>query len=1387
MTFKANIGTDPRVIYTLFGGSDSEDGISLETAKATIQGAIDAVNALIPFPSALNPAKIIVSGAGVFDESVSFPNFTSVDAPTTTNALFTGTNYTIGSFSNYSFGLTANSGTSQTIFNVASETAVSLSCSEVNITGPTTTCLAISGTTDDSFFRFSQLRLNGDGSIGVNYTASNGEPEVILFASITLEDDNVVAYIHNPSVSTARAIFDVAGITEIGSPTNTTAIRVIDGHLSAFVNEINAGDAIDLQGGELAIISNCITGDITVAVGSTLICEITEFTGVLTNNGTIQGRIGTQQFGSGFVTGPGPSVVNQSIPVFSGTGGETIQNIDNATLTDNGTTLEMFLNSPSATGSSRYALRDSSGSLKFEMEYEETGDTIEFLTTVDMSFGQGPSAGTISFIGNDTEFLFQTAGTDNALTIDMTGGPDTNPPFIIDNGGTNGGVVNFFVGDRNPEGNVSADPGSVYYRIDGVNSRIFHLESATTANTPWVSHEGGDVDGPATSTNTAIARWGSGGVGEDLLDSPDALLVQSGTQSKIELTSPDITAGLAAVDFFDSTSAQQLRIGYTEVLGGSSFITTFGATDFTLQVQDTGATVGALSILHSDTTPLLRMQTFSGAGAIVLYHFGDRNPETNVSAPGGRFYFRNDGVDTNLYIKQSAGTSTADWNPAVTTANQSGTDNALVTLDGATGNLVQEVVNSTLVNDGTNVTLTLQSPVASGDPIIILNNDTGGEELRIQFDDSQNDVDIIASDDFFISSTSSISMTCPDGLTIDSTADLLTLNGNAGVNVTADTGSINLTATNAAGFLIFQGTNAPDTQHLIRMITGGANGSSVDFHVGTRTPEGNVNGEPGSFYFRDDGVNSDLYVHRAASAGTTGWVDFLATGVKSSDTTTVDNSLVIWDGTDGSTVEGRDLITAGTSNLNFTSSGGAGTPGFQLFDSLSVLQTSFTYRESSDDTLVVVDSGNGFEILALNGGITLNGGDDIIINANSGANLVTINTDFVFGATTTDAIMQIESPTATGEASIEFQNNASVDRLKVGYDQNTDIATIETFLDTTDLLITSEEQAVEINVQITQNNPILKLSNSQNDFDIYSRDNDPEATVSGTNGDIVIGANGFADTAIYLNKGSTSNTSWALVDCMQKLFTTVSTTSTLTQGRNRVLVTNVADIVLSLPTPGTSSRANGFEQIVSKISANTDIVTLATPGFYGHTGNFVMSQRGDSVTYIQDNSSNQILYTNRNVFAIIERTGNAENSIAGSTGADILLDGFNTNTATYNGLSEADQANDQITFSDVENLSAGDLYELELNLVCRWSNNSFINFFASVDDAGVVTDFNIIMEAQSTGTANEVTLFGKTQIRTGNNDTISLDTDVQIFFALPTGDTLFFKQGWLKVTKIEGR
>ncbi len=71
-----------------------------------------------------------------------------------------------------------------------------------------------------------------------------------------------------------------------------------------------------------------------------------------------------------------------------------------------------------------------------------------------------------------------------------------------------------------------------------------------------------------------------------------------------------------------------------------------------------------------------------------------------------------------------------------------------------------------------------------------------------------------------------------------------------------------------------------DEYPLLTMQSNGAFGAAVEWHVGDRSPVGNITGNPGDIYVRTrDGATSTFYQHNGAAADNTSWVDIGAASI----------------------------------------------------------------------------------------------------------------------------------------------------------------------------------------------------------------------------------------------------------------------------------------------------------------------------------------------------------------------------------------------------------------------------------------------------------------------------------------------------------------------------
>ncbi len=267
--------------------------------------------------------------------------------------------------------------------------------------------------------------------------------------------------------------------------------------------------------------------------------------------------------------------------------------------------------------------------------------------------------------------------------------------------------------------------------------------------------------------------------------------------------------------------------------------------------------------------------------------------------------------------------------------------------------------------------------------------------------------------------------------------ELESVTGDVKVKSTASDIILDLNST--SGRVEITGVNHEDTHSILNIVN---SDGDVDFYVGTDTPVGNTSASGGSFYFRDDELDTGLFMKRSSGApSTSGWVEF---GDISGPASSVDNALVTFDGTTGKIIQQSSGITAITtasvSEMVFTSPSATGGCAIEFYDNAAALKFSLIHNDSTNENHLVSDE--ELTIQAVGAALNITSGDDMTINANSGANLITVNDDFVFSDTATDAILSIKTPSATATAGITLQNNASTAELELEYNQNTDVASI---------------------------------------------------------------------------------------------------------------------------------------------------------------------------------------------------------------------------------------------------------------------------------------------------------------------------------------------------------
>ena len=300
MAFKSNIDTNPRAFVVAPGGDDRFSGQTEETAKATIQAAVDEVNAVSPPPSPGDPVAIITNGSGIFRENIILPDACQFNGENISNNPLTGNAFEVASNAPFNITSSVIFGDNATAFVIPNKINVGVVASAVACIGNNCRGAHLTGSSDNIFLTFSQVRLQGSDGVGILDESMNGAPEIYNINELTISGDGCCGVRYIPQVGSSTATFNFGSILELGSPVNSIALDIQEGRLSAFGNTIVSSNAISVgDGATLDIVANNIVGDIIVSSGGTLNCYIQRFTGNITNNGTINGIIADDRFGNG--------------------------------------------------------------------------------------------------------------------------------------------------------------------------------------------------------------------------------------------------------------------------------------------------------------------------------------------------------------------------------------------------------------------------------------------------------------------------------------------------------------------------------------------------------------------------------------------------------------------------------------------------------------------------------------------------------------------------------------------------------------------------------------------------------------------------------------------------------------------------------------------------------------------------------------------------------------------------------------------------------------------------------------------------------------------------------------------------------------------------------
>lgn len=681
----------------------------------------------------------------------------------------------------------------------------------------------------------------------------------------------------------------------------------------------------------------------------------------------------------------------------------------------------------------------------------------------------------------------------------------------------------------------------------------------------------------------------------------------------------------------------------------------------------------------------------------------------------------------------------------------SSTTNAVAVFQDTTGQTLTDVEQAILTNGGSLTELELFSPDASGSSRFALADNVGGAMVQINYNQSSGSAS-------YIHNLETVNFLQDSG----GTPALYTFQG--------DDVGYDFTSGSTTDEFSINYTSSPDTNYILRVAAGGTNGGTIDYYYGDRTPEGNVSAEPGSVYYRQDGVNSGVYQLLSATTSSTGWVLLDASGgdvVGPGSSTT--GSICFFDSTTGKLIDGfaEGLLTQTATDTIVTMLPvtAAGKSEIKLQDSIGDDRFNIFYENNLDENHIEGDSGPIYiNVHEVNEYLRLNNDEYRVLRSN-------VDSEFI-----------MKVPTAIGSATHKIHNSSDSSVFEIEHDQLATRTSIKA-------IGGSQKLALETTNSISH--PIVYLVNSTEEARIFVSDQDPDGVVTSIPGAACFRVDEL-DSSIYVRRDTgdtTSGDSWAEVQFVQQKFLDVTTSITVPRSVSVILAENTSNITLTLPTPASTAQAFGFTQEIVKTEDNTAHVTIDAPAFYGFTGDYILGRVGDSVRYLQTSSRNILLNAQRHVNASMSRPfGSGTVTIAsGGVGDPTQLTDFTTEDFEYPGLLNVQTGNDRIKFSNVENLTAGDLYRLDLTVSVEWPSNDDLSFIATVDDSGISTDYKLSIKETATSTTDIKTLSGHGFIRTGTDTVGGLDTFVEIYFKLTSTGSIVLHESELLLTKVEGR
>jgi hypothetical protein len=812
----------------------------------------------------------------------------------------------------------------------------------------------------------------------------------------------------------------------------------------------------------------------------------------------------------------------------------------------------------------------------------------------------------------------------------------------------------------------------------GTNGGTSNFHVGTRNPEGFVTGNGGAlyIRDDSTNSNLYIKRtdggntgWNEIGVGGDV-DGPG-----SSTDNRIAL--------------FSGVTGKLLKDSSNITIANTNQIT--GATDVSVRTTSATHSIALETLAHTDTVPTVQM---ASSAASVDFHVGTQNPEGAVTANPGSVYLRKNGTSSAIYVLESTSAANTPWHNLVSassgvTGPVSSINNHIVTYNGTTGKIIKQ---------GEDTVIRAESAV--GNPQLIIQSSVGSSDLALSANYLTND--------------SNLGSNLPLTIETFGSSDLTLRTANGNIDVDLETANTEFS---------IAGTLHTDTNSIFAMGTSGANGGQTNIHVGNRNPEGNIVGNGGALYIRDDGANSDLYIKKS-DGGNTGWADITSDGDVTGPGSSVDNSFVLFNGTTGKVIDDAPQFTYFTSGNQratvFDSPNASGVIGHQLHISTGGIRAAWEFNESLQSTDFVHAGTGNFRIAQ--DSVSSTGDLQLQNNGTAGGNITATtafsggNISLTSGATSGNVNVVTEGVTWNFDGDV-FRTSASS---------------------------ASATQIIEFRDNLASTTTTMQNINAISTFDL-------------TSSYIVRIGSGATGGTQVINSNAAGGFS---VDNTTAPDT--SATITLDQGGTNG---GVSSVFLGNRNPEGNVAAQGGSVYIQDNSSDSNLY-LKTSDTGSTDWNKVKIE----------GASNQTV-------AVISHPLTSSSLSVGIQTTDLTIPFSTDLIETDSARLDANQANNFIEVNQVTDTTNGDLYRVDFTCACQGPSGRVITFSIDAIQNGNPNLTQLVCQEVMSSGLDEQTLTMSGVVR-GPNTTVGVSGFRVLFRGSSSGQTLFFNSLSLSVERL---